>query len=206
MELVFPSCCAICGKRVSTFLCNACAVFHPPQSSLCLPSIRSIRGLAPYRSPIGETLKLAKINSNLSMFHKIGHWMGVRAIDEGALKEIDSVVPVPSPWSRRLRRGFNPSAVLASEVAAALDRPVIRSLRVKPGPRQARLNRQERTRNMSRRLVVCEKPPNRVLLIDDVATTGSTAEACARKLRKAGAKEITLYIPCVTQMDKNLLQ
>lgn len=101
------------------------------------------------------------------------------------------VVPVPlHPW-RSLRRGFNQADLLA----CALDRPVWRALRRRRlGRPQAGLHAAERRANVSNvymmRRVWRRKIPSSVVLVDDVLTTGATAEACARVLLDAGVQRV----------------
>lgn len=106
----------------------------------------------------------------------------------------DAVVPMPLHWTRRLRRGFNQSGLLAKAVAARCGIPVLHAVsRLRSTGFQAGLSRTERRRNVSgafqaKRRVVGLK----ILLVDDVMTTGATASACALALKRAGAKAVTL--------------
>jgi ComF family protein len=110
-------------------------------------------------------------------------------------------VPVPLHWTRRLERGFNQADLLARGIARALDRPVEGSLlrRVRRGPRQLGLSRRERRRVL--RGVFAAAPAargRRILLIDDVVTTGATLEAGALALRRAGARSVVAFAICRT--------
>jgi ComF family protein len=111
----------------------------------------------------------------------------------------DLVTPVPLHWSRRWSRGFNQSDLLAREVTRRTGIPFARTLRrARVTAAQAGLSNTARRRNVAsafecRRLLGSAAfEGKRILLIDDVMTTGSTAAACARELRKAGAARITL--------------
>ena len=128
-------------------------------------------------------------------------------------ERFDVVVPMPLHWRRRWQRGFNQSALLAKEIARRWNVPVLGAVRrVKPTVPQAGLTNAKRRANMSgafapsRPLLermsggrfifgAARKKPLQgacVLLIDDVLTTGATAAACARALKRAGAKHVTL--------------
>ena len=114
------------------------------------------------------------------------------------LAGVKLVVPVPLFSKRKKKRGYNQSELLArafcKQTGLPLDTETL--VRVRDTDSQTKLGRQERTRNMTGAFAV--KNPQYVkgkviLLIDDVATTGSTLEACAQALRQAGAKRVMAY-------------
>ncbi len=109
---------------------------------------------------------------------------------------VDIVIPVPMHWTRRWSRGFNQAERLARRVARARHVPVVAGLaRVKRTPPQAGLTHSERQRNMQSVFVARHAKRlagRRVLLIDDVFTTGATAGACAVALKEAGARSVVL--------------
>lgn len=112
-------------------------------------------------------------------------------------ERIDVMVPVPMHWWKRLRRGFNQSEriarVLARRAKLPLKTDILRRVR---GTRvQAGLTHTERQANIAGAFRIRSKQPlqgKRVLLVDDVFTTGATASACAKALKKAGASSVVL--------------
>jgi ComF family protein len=109
--------------------------------------------------------------------------------------DYDVVIPVPLHSGRLRWRGFNQAAMLAVAIAGRLDRPLDVSalVRVRPTPPQTMQNRVERSKNLRRAFAV-KRPARvasrRILLIDDVMTTGATADECARTLIAAGARRV----------------
>jgi ComF family protein len=110
----------------------------------------------------------------------------------------DGIVPVPLHWRRRWQRGFNQSELLARAVSRNTAIPVVRALRrMRHTTMQAGLSNTGRRRNVTGAFVcragrVRGIEGGRILLIDDVMTTGSTAAACAAALKRAGASRVAL--------------
>jgi ComF family protein len=108
--------------------------------------------------------------------------------------QAEVVVPVPIAPGRLRRRGFNQAALLAREIAAAVDGVVVdNALARTERPAQQTLAAAARLRNLAG-AVTCTAPQavrdRRVLLVDDVVTTGATLSACAEVLKHAGARRI----------------
>jgi len=116
------------------------------------------------------------------------------------LAEADALVPVPLHWQRLARR-FNQSAMLAGAISRETGLPVAAGAlkRVKPTTQQFGLSRTERAANVQGAFRV---PPDgkaavtgrRLVLIDDVLTTGATVNGCARTLLRAGAAKVDVLV------------
>jgi ComF family protein len=105
----------------------------------------------------------------------------------------DLIVPVPLHPKRQAERGYNQSALLARELSRQVGLPVapaelVRTVRTRP---QVGLNRDERRANIAGAFRCAGKVTDlRIVLVDDVCTTGATLEACAAELRSAGAAHV----------------
>jgi ComF family protein len=108
----------------------------------------------------------------------------------------DVITPLPLHWFKRWQRGFNQSELLAKEISRRTGVPVSKVVRrVRSTVTQAGLTNAKRRDNVARAFRANSRRSLqglRVLLIDDVMTTGATAAACAAALKKAGARHITL--------------
>jgi len=105
----------------------------------------------------------------------------------------DVITHIPADPDRLLRRGHHPAERLARELARRWQLPFAQLLLRQggpPRPRQRELARAERTRNARGAFVAAARPPGRVLLVDDVYTTGATVAAAASALRCAGARRV----------------
>jgi ComF family protein len=116
-------------------------------------------------------------------------------------ESFDAIVPVPLYWRRRIQRGFNQSELLAQRVSRNCGAPMVRALRrVQATSTQAGLSNTARRRNVAAAFRSRSVTGQRILLIDDVMTTGSTAAACAIALKRAGAKRVALL--AVARVDR----
>jgi ComF family protein len=121
-------------------------------------------------------------------------------------RRFDVVVPMPLHWRRQWQRGFNQSELLARATARRCGIPMVNAVRrTRATATQAGLSNAMRRENVSGAFRV-KKPRAveacRVLLIDDVMTTGATASACAHALKRAGAKSVALL--ALARVDRRL--
>ena len=109
-------------------------------------------------------------------------------------RQFDMVTAVPLHWRRRWQRGFNQSELLGKTIARLRGIPSVNVLRRGAATRaQAGLSNAQRRENVAGAFRARRRVAGlRILLIDDVMTTGATAGACARALKKAGAKSVSL--------------
>jgi ComF family protein len=117
------------------------------------------------------------------------------------LAEADALVPVPLHWRRLWARRFNQSAMLAAAISAESGVPIAAAAlkRVKPTVQQVGLSRSERAANIQGAF---RAPPEskaavagrRLILVDDVLTSGATVDGCARALLRAGAANVDVLI------------
>ena len=115
----------------------------------------------------------------------------------------DAAVPVPLYWRRRLQRGFNQAELLARDLSRRTGIPVVRALgRLRPTPAQAGLSNSARRQNVSQAFRARSVRGKRILLIDDVMTTGATAASCAVALKQAGARRVALLT--VARVDRRM--
>jgi ComF family protein len=156
------------------------------------PAYEKAWTLYPYLPPLQDAICLFKYRGKVSMAKPLG-----RLMIEGlpASLNADLVIPVPLHPTRLREREFNQSLLLADQVAAHIHLPLsftnlVRTAQSEP---QSTLSRKERMRNLRRAFAVRHPElvaQKRILLIDDVFTTGTTVNECAKVLRKAGAEAV----------------
>ncbi|MEO0729697.1 MAG: ComF family protein [Pseudomonadota bacterium] len=125
----------------------------------------------------------------------LGRWMAMAGHD--LIADCDVIIPVPLHRWRLISRRFNQSAELAREIARLTAKPIAYHVlaRHRNTPQQAQLTSKERLKNPRGAFRVSKTHQaklkgKRVLLVDDVMTTGATVNACARELKKAGASGV----------------
>ena len=117
-------------------------------------------------------------------------WLAEVVMDGGAAFQADVVVPVRLHHQRERERGYNQTALIARPLAKRLR---LLSTRVRPGPDKQLLSYEERWESV--RGAFATRPGSqvdnlRVLLVDDVRTSGATLDSCAKTLREAGARSV----------------
>jgi ComF family protein len=117
------------------------------------------------------------------------------------LDDADALVPVPLHWRRLWARRFNQSASLAAEISSLSKVPVVHGAlkRVRATVQQVGLSKAERADNVQGAFRVpadlkAEVADRRLILIDDVLTSGATADTCARALLRAGATHVDVLV------------
>ncbi len=110
---------------------------------------------------------------------------------------VEALVPVPTPWTRLLWRGFSFPHLLAEALSRRVGVPVRPVLSMRRGARQATLDARERSQNLRGRVRCRVAISGAVVLVDDVMTTGATATACATELLGSGAHAVHLLTGCV---------
>ncbi len=208
VELFFPARCAACDAP-GEVLCSSCEALLPlippgracvrcgaPMSGSCAEcagrefSFSACRVVGMLRSPLSDVVTVYKDAGERRLVTVIGALMAAR-IDDWA-SWADAVVPVPVRPASRSTRGFDHMRLVAADVAARTSLPLVRLLQAHGTGDQRRLGREDRFANASGRYAVCAgiPVPRRVLLLDDVFTTGATFEACSAALMAAGAHEV----------------
>jgi ComF family protein len=208
LDVLLPPTCAACGAP-GWPLCAGCTdrvgVITPPWCERCgrpweeplrdcvdcpPPGIDRARAPFLYDGPMSRAIRGMKFSG----WHALGrHLAGAMAEVSADLVSADVVTWVPLSRRRRARRGFDQAEVIAAAVATHLHLPV-RSLlrRTRDTRAQARKGGADRRRALRDAFVATAEPPGRVVLVDDVLTTGATAAACAAVLAGRGARRVSV--------------
>jgi ComF family protein len=163
------------------------------------PAYARARAAVRYDDIARALVHALKYGDRLDLAPTMGRWMASAGGE--LLTECDALVPVPLHWRRLWARRCNQSAALAQAISAASSVPVARDAlkRVKATAQQVGLSKSERADNVQGAFRVpaegkIEVAGRRLILVDDVMTSGATADACARALLRAGAANVDVLV------------
>lgn len=226
LNLLYPDdiTCDLCGEELRADLryrlCAECMDKLPMIDRGCLICGAPINGESDYcdrcktgeaaytvnRSPLeyaGEARNMIyslKFGNKRYLAHTLAALMADKYLDCGMHGEI--IVFVPMTEAEEKARGFNQSELLATDISDRLNIPMLPALKkVRTTDQQKKLGKKEREENL-KGAFVCVFPQvegRKILLIDDVFTTGATANECSKALIKAGAREVNVLTAAVTR-------
>lgn len=188
--------CLKCGKEVEREEQEYCAdcLQHPKHYRKGYP-------LFAYKAPVREGVQAFKYHNRREYAGFYGEALTEQFGTEFQELGLDGILPVPLHRRRLRRRGYNQAELLAVQLGKRLDVPVYAHLLVRTVDTvpQKDLNDRERMENLKRAFHFHENKVqlNRVLLIDDIYTTGSTIEACTQVLLHAGVSEVFYTSICI---------
>jgi ComF family protein len=176
--------CAACD-RPGPNPCGACiAALRPAGAGPCLLDLTTCRCLFDYDERGRDLVVALKYRNRRDVAAVLG--AGMAALVDRA--DVDLVTWAPTSGARRAARGYDQSRLLALGVARGLGRPCVRLLRRSRAAPQTGLAFADRTRGPT--FTALGRARGRVLVVDDVVTTGATLSAASRSLRAAGAAEV----------------
>jgi len=216
--VLFPPRCLLCGRptsRLNAILCEDCNADLPklegPRCAKCqepLPDLSldlcracgtrerwfdQALSLGPYRGAWGELVRALKFDREPAVARFLSVRMAQYLAAKGLVSGIDIITYVPMTHRALRERGFNQARLLARGLARRIHRPLAKLLKkVRETAPQARLSARERRANLRGAFLPIRSIRGKVLLVDDIFTTGSTVEECAHALKNGGCEEVVV--------------
>jgi ComF family protein len=206
-ELVSPSLCAACEEPAGPgdLLCAHCeALARPSDVVERLPDGALVVTSGLYEGPLGEAIRRMKYGQRPDLARAFGVRLG-KALAAAPFVSQAALVPVPLHRARLAERGFNQSALVAGAAARFLRVEYLPLALARPRRtvEQASLGRSARRDNVAGAFVVRGSVRGRrVIVVDDVVTTGATSRACTAALEDAGAEVVAVAALARARRDR----
>ncbi len=221
LDFLLPHDCLICGRETSgSQICGNCHDYlpevRPPFCQSCGRPVKKKIFCAYCRSknhidrgrswilfipPADQLIHHFKYRQKRSLAGLFGRALSLIVKSDHALSQSELIVPVPLHWWKKLRRGYNQALLIAREVSQECGIEIADILRrTRNTATQTRLNLDQRRGNVENAFVLkkYDVTDKKILLIDDVMTTGATINECARTLIEAGAKSVCSCVAAIT--------
>ncbi len=202
LDFIFPPSCGICGKIAENYLCENCKQ-NLINSKMFLNKVKLYQDkyinehfyVFSYEGIIREKILQYKFKEYSYLSNTFCEFFINNKKLYGFLKKYDIITPVPISNLRMRERGYNQSDLIAKKVAKFANityypKILIKSKNNKP---QSTLNKEQRlenVKNVYKIQNIAKIKERRILLFDDIYTTGATANECARILKQAGAQNV----------------
>lgn len=222
LNLIFPPKCGFCGEITTSehFICKDCydlstqkyvnrcsfcgKISDEGKCSECEKKILYYEKLifcSEYTEEFKQKIHQYKFSDKKYLYHFFTELLYERIKNE----TFDIIVPVPISRERYKERGYNQAGLIAKKLSYMLEKPYNSDVlvKIKNSERQSMQGfseRQKSVKNVFEVADILEVRDKEVLLIDDVFTTGSTANECSRVLKNAGAKNIKVGVICISHM------
>lgn len=200
LRLLFPPKCTLCRRvleKSETDLCRACRETAPEftGSRFSIPFVTRWTALWHYEGTVRQSLLLYKFHHTPSLAPAYGRLLAMKLVQEFG-SDFDILTWIPISRQRKRRRGYDQVKLLADAVGKELAIPPLLTLKkIRNNPPQSGIighaQRKANVLGIYKALDPQAISGKRILLLDDIVTTGATASECARVLLTAGAKEVS---------------
>ena len=207
IRLIYPAKCMVCDTILNDnavlYLCESCKKNLPRyqrefRKSAELPYLDGIFAAFYYKNGVDTAIHNMKFKNQPKLAQTIGSLVCEEMLKHGPLPDFDYIVPVPMHPKKKRQRGYNQAELVAKEEARILEKEIRTDilLKIQNTKPQILLKREERLRNLEGAFKVndnniIEKNHNKhILLVDDVLTTGTTINTCARILKESGFSSV----------------
>lgn len=203
LNIIYPPTCGICGKLNNNFLCNRCKKDLESQAKFNIEKYQNNYFsqhlyIFKYQGMIREILLNYKFNDKSYLYKTIVNFLIKNEKFFKILKSYDTIIPAPINKKRSKQRGYNQSYLIAKEIAkvTGINLEKYCLYKSKNIIEQSKLNKEKRQENVKGAYELRNSERlynNKILLLDDIFTTGSTAKECCKVLSIAKPKQIDVF-------------
>lgn len=194
----------ICGKLNANSLCKKCEILLDRQAEFTILENNNIENyfnshmyIFKYENNIRKLILNYKFNNKSYLYRTIANFIIKNEKFCKNIKSYDIIIPVPISKKRSKERGYNQSYLIAKELSQKLNIELVNNCLVKSKNiiEQSKLNKEERIKNIQGVYTLINPMKiegQKILLIDDIFTTGSTVNECCKTLHKTNIKEVSV--------------
>lgn len=202
LDLIYPPTCGICGKINKKHLCKKCEIKIKPYQINKIETVRNryfdyqIKILK-YEDTIRTKIIDYKFNEKSYLYKTFAKIILNNKKICSFLKKYDIIIHVPMYTKKKLMRGYNQTELIVRELAKKLQILGVKNnlIKIKDTAKQSTLTKEQRKLNIKNAFKIKnaeEINGKKIILFDDIYTTGSTVNECSKVLKRAGAEEITV--------------
>ena len=213
LNLIYPPMCGICGKFNDNFLCLKCQKILENEAVFGIDKYEKIKieknlqerkyfnehlYIFEYEGIIRRIILKYKFQDKAYLYKTFVNFLLKNKNFFEFIKKYDTIIPVPISRKRRALRGYNQSELIVKEIAnfTNLKEESDCLFKIKNVIEQSKLNKEERQKNIQGVYELRNKEKlykKKILLVDDIYTTGSTVNECSKVLRGAKPKQIGIF-------------
>ncbi|KPL04083.1 MAG: hypothetical protein AMJ90_02195 [candidate division Zixibacteria bacterium SM23_73_2] len=218
LDFIYPPHCLVCGRYLSKKeghvcegcwnglgilphpFCPDCKSFFPEDKDRCFfcsgnSNLSWVRSLGTFDDFYQELIHQFKYKGKVSLGKRLSRRLSQQMKKDNRLLRFDLLIPVPLHPAKRRERGYNQSEILGKVISREMNIPLLKNAlkRIKKTEDQTKLSDEERKENVKDAFEVSSPEvieDKRIVLVDDVITTGATLNECARVLKDNGAKKV----------------
>ena len=204
LNFLFPPVCSVCGKVDKNWLCPNCQKRVERLEKSCVVEIEhkkyeKLLYIFQYESLVRKLILRYKFSNQAYLNHFFANMIIKNEENCKLLQEYDLLIPVPMHHRKMQKRGYNQTELVANELSKILKIPTKSDILIKVvnTVTQSKLGGKARQSNIQHAFFVPkdgEVEGKKIILLDDIYTTGATSQECSRVLKEAGAEEILILV------------
>ena len=195
LDFLFPPACSVCGKIDKNWLCPKCEKRVKRLEKSCIVDIEDkkyekLLYIFKYESLVRKLILRYKFSNKAYLNHFFANVIAENPKNRELLKQYDLIIPVPMHKKKMQKRGYNQTELVANELSKILEIPARKDilLKVVNTTTQSKLGGKARQNNIQHAFFIkndIEVEDKKIILLDDIYTTGATSEECSRVLKDA---------------------